>query len=76
MVHRQGSTVFVRREKCRGQRKLLYLPGFTDAAAFEPVVIKSKYAEIIYFASPEYVESTLGTATPQYIDVDGDTEPG
>ncbi len=48
----------------------------TDPAAFEPVVIKSKYAEIIYFASPEYDESTLGTATPRYVDVDGELNLG
>ena len=48
--------------------------GATDSAAFEPVVIRSKYAEIIYFASPEYDATTLGTPTPLYIDLDGDTD--
>ncbi len=47
--------------------------------AFEPVMIRSKYAEIIYFASPEYSggSSSSGTTNapndPQYIDVDGDS---
>lgn len=49
-----------------------YTPG-TDA--LDPVVIRSKYAEIIYFASPEYSPASL-PATPQYIDVDGDTDLG
>ena len=39
--------------------------------AFEPVPIRSKYAEIIYFLSPEYSESTLPD-NERYVDVDGD----
>lgn len=50
-----------------------YSPPTPAIRAFDPVVIRSKYAEIIYFASPEYVNSSL-PATPQYIDVDGDTD--
>ncbi|WP_149752518.1 prepilin-type N-terminal cleavage/methylation domain-containing protein [Rubripirellula obstinata] len=45
------------------------------ARAFEPVVIRSKYAEIVYFASPEYAPVSL-PATPAYIDVDGDLDLG
>ncbi len=45
------------------------------STAFEPVVIRSKYAEIIYFASPEYATASL-PANPSYIDVDGDTDFG
>ena len=40
---------------------------------WDPIVIRSKYAEIVYFASPEYVQASL-PATPQYVDVDGDTD--
>ncbi len=42
---------------------------------FEPVVIQSRYAEIVYFASPEYVASSL-PASPAYVDSDGDTDLG
>ncbi|MFG0261741.1 MAG: type II secretion system protein J [Novipirellula sp. JB048] len=51
----------------------------TAIEAFEPVMIRSKYAEIIYFASPEYGGglSTSGITNapndPQYVDVDGDS---
>jgi len=41
---------------------------------WDPVVIRSKYAEIVYFVSPEYVQSTLpGTPTnqPAYLDIEG-----
>ncbi len=41
--------------------------------AFTPVPIRSKYAEIIYFASPEYSPGTSVT-NPAYVDVDGDTD--
>lgn len=40
-----------------------------------PVMIRSKYAEIVYFASPEY-ESGLGTDTPVYLDNDGTSNIG
>lgn len=50
------------------------LPNPIDSA-FEPVVIRSKYAEIIYFASPEYAPASL-PANPAYIDVDGDLDLG
>ncbi|MFK8111209.1 MAG: type II secretion system protein J [Rubripirellula sp.] len=46
-----------------------------NANSFDPVVIRSKYAEIIYFASPEYDVSTL-PASPAYVDTDGDTDLG
>tara|TARA_R110002049_G_scaffold2750_6_gene22050 strand:- start:2569 stop:4599 length:2031 start_codon:yes stop_codon:yes gene_type:complete len=39
----------------------------------DPIVIRSKYAEIVYFASPEYQASTL-TTSAAYIDADGDTD--
>ena len=42
------------------------LPADTNDPAYDSVVIESKYAEIVYFASPEYVS---GTNT--YIDNDG-----
>ncbi|MDE0865108.1 MAG: prepilin-type N-terminal cleavage/methylation domain-containing protein [Rubripirellula sp.] len=42
---------------------------------FDPVTITSKYAEIIYFASPEYALPSL-PASPAYLDVDGDTDFG
>jgi type II secretory pathway pseudopilin PulG len=51
-----------------------YVPtGFTGDP-WEPVVIRSKYAEIIYFASPEYETASL-TGTPAYVDVDGNGLP-
>ena len=51
-------------------------PGGYPADQETPVVIRSKYAEIIYFASPEYDTSLAPTAAayPRYIDVDGDTD--
>lgn len=36
---------------------------------FDPVVITSKYAEIIYYTTPEYIESSL-PANPAFIDTD------
>lgn len=45
------------------------------ANSFDPVVIRSKYAEIIYFASPEYELASL-PSNPAYIDVDGDLDLG
>ena len=47
----------------------------SDGSGFDPVVIRSKYAEIIYFASPEYFPTSL-PASPAYIDVDGDVDLG
>lgn len=47
----------------------------SDGSGFDPVVIRSKYAEIVYFASPEYAPASL-PATPTYIDVDGDVDLG
>ena len=48
----------------------------TDHGAFEPVVIRSKYAEIIYFASPEYDDTVPNTEPtyPKYVDIDGDLD--
>ncbi|WP_044255563.1 prepilin-type N-terminal cleavage/methylation domain-containing protein [Rhodopirellula sp. SWK7] len=44
---------------------------------FEPVMIRSRYAEIIYFASPEYRNVEGDDAEYlRYIDVDGDTDLG
>ncbi len=42
---------------------------------FDPIVIRSKYAEIVYFVCPEYVASSL-PQDPVYVDVDGDTNLG
>jgi len=42
---------------------------------FDAVTITSKYAEIIYFASPEYALGSV-PANPAYLDVDGDTDFG
>ncbi|MEM9644209.1 MAG: prepilin-type N-terminal cleavage/methylation domain-containing protein [Planctomycetota bacterium] len=50
------------------------LPNPSDSA-FEPVVVRSKYAEIVYFVSPEYDVSSL-PAAPAYVDSDGDTDFG
>lgn len=55
-----------------------YTPG---ANALDPVVIKSKYAEIVYFVSPEYEDNTMivpDDAAPvplRYVDVDQDGIP-
>jgi prepilin-type N-terminal cleavage/methylation domain-containing protein len=60
------------------EQKTAQLNGITytqTADAFDPVVIRSKYAEIIYFASPEYAPASL-PASPAYIDVDGDVDLG
>ena len=51
-----------------------YVPTAFTGDPWEPVVIRSKYAEIIYFASPEYEAASL-TGTPTYIDVDGNGLP-
>jgi len=40
----------------------------------DPVMIRSKYAEIVYFASPEY-DTTSTPANPIYIDSDGNGLP-
>lgn len=42
--------------------------------AFEPVVIRSRYAEIVYFVNPEYAMNDLPARQPAYLDVDG--QPG
>lgn len=45
--------------------------------AFEPVTIRSRYAEIVYFASPEYYLVPPGNAQyQQYVDVDGNVDLG
>lgn len=44
---------------------------------FEPVMIRSRYAEIVYFASPEYPNVAADDSEYlRYIDVDGDTDLG
>ncbi|EMB16883.1 prepilin-type N-terminal cleavage/methylation domain-containing protein [Rhodopirellula europaea] len=44
---------------------------------FEPVMIRSRYAEIVYFASPEYPNVAADDAEYlRYVDVDGDTDLG
>lgn len=54
-----------------------YTPPTPLSIAFEPVVIRSKYAEIIYYASPEYAPTSLPASPgPTYIDVDGDVDLG
>ena len=47
-----------------------------DHFRFDPVVIKSKYAEIIYFANPDYDDSVpvIDPTFPKYVDVDGDVD--
>ena len=47
----------------------------TPQDPFTPVVIRSRYAEIVYYVVPEYEEATL-PASPTYVDVDGDTDLG
>ncbi len=47
---------------------------FYGTDPLNPVVIRSKYAEIIYFASPEYVQTSL-PATPTYADIEGNGLP-
>lgn len=42
---------------------------------FDPIVIRSRYAEIVYFVCPEYIASSL-PQDPVYVDVDGDTNLG
>ncbi|WP_146529114.1 PulJ/GspJ family protein [Novipirellula artificiosorum] len=54
---------------------ILYNPANFPGSAWDPVVIRSKYAEIVYYASPEYAPVSL-PASPVYIDVDGDTDLG
>lgn len=43
----------------------------TDPAFRDLVVIESKYAEIVYFASPEYYADSPSTPWPTYVDNDG-----
>ncbi|MCP4891517.1 MAG: prepilin-type N-terminal cleavage/methylation domain-containing protein [Planctomycetaceae bacterium] len=52
-----------------------YDPANFAGEPFDAVTITSKYAEIIYFASPEYAPGSL-PASPAYLDVDGDTDFG
>ena len=52
-----------------------YDPANFAGDPFDAVSITSKYAEIIYFASPEYAPGSL-PASPAYLDVDGDTDFG
>ncbi|TVP94106.1 MAG: prepilin-type N-terminal cleavage/methylation domain-containing protein [Planctomycetaceae bacterium] len=40
----------------------------------DPIMIRSKYAEIIYFASPEY-DPASSPANPQYLDFEGNGLP-
>jgi len=42
-----------------------------DPAYQDLVVIESKYAEIVYFASPEYYADSTSTPWPTYVDNDG-----
>jgi len=44
---------------------------------FEPVVIRSRYAEVVYFASPEYRNvAPSDSEYLRYVDVDGNTDLG
>ncbi len=52
-----------------------YDPANFAGDPFDAVTITSKYAEIIYFASPEYAPASL-PASPAYLDVDGNTDFG
>ena len=56
-------------------RSDLTYPNDFPGNPLDPVVIRSKYAEIVYFASPEYVDGTLTndpTINPAFVDTDGD----
>ena len=53
-----------------------YVAPTAPASEWDPVVIRSKHAEIIYFASPEYDLSVTDKTDPDYwnyVDVDGDS---
>lgn len=52
-----------------------YNPNNFAGDPFDAVTITSKYAEIIYFASPEYAIGSV-PGNPAYLDVDGDTDFG
>lgn len=66
---------FILDQKAQGDS---YTPG---PNALDPVVIKSKYAEIVYFVSPEYEEITMNVPDDpapvplRYVDVDQDGIP-
>lgn len=65
---------FVLDQKTAQFNGVAYVPTDFTGNPWDPIVIQSKYAEIIYFASPDYVRSALPTAiTP--IDFDANTLP-
>jgi len=66
---------FVLDQKTAQVDGVTYNPTNFPGSPFDPVVIRSKYAEIVYFASPEYSPASL-PQNPAYIDVDGDTNLG
>ncbi|QDT09471.1 PulJ/GspJ family protein [Planctomycetes bacterium K23_9] len=51
-----------------------YDPTQFPGLPLDPIVIESKYAELVYFASPEYVVSSLSTA-PVFVDDDNNLLP-
>ena len=52
---------------------IVYSPANFEGDPWDAIVIRSKHAEIIYYASPEYVASSL-PGSPQYVDADGDVD--
>ncbi len=65
---------FVLDQKTAQLSGVAYDPTAFSGDPLNPVVIRSKYAEIIYFASPEYVRTSL-PATPLYADLDANGLP-
>lgn len=63
-VNRDGDTM----------NNIPYDPANFPGGAFDPVVIRSRYAEIVYFASPEYDTGSLPDS-PVATDADGDALP-
>lgn len=60
---------FVLDQKTAELNNVAYNPGDFGGNPWDAVVIQSKYAEIIYFASPEYETDSL-PSSPRAIDVD------
>lgn len=54
---------------------VVYDPTNFGGNPWDPVVIQSKYAEIVYFASPDYVRTDLPTAINPIDFIDGNSLP-
>ena len=65
---------FILDQKTADLNGVTYDPDDFPGHPLDPIVIRSKYAEIIYFASPEYVASSL-PAAPAIVDSDGNGYP-